>query len=358
MFCSAGWNAAASRRSSSCRRAPRRRLKALGLPESIAVEHFNNIEGLDGYKNVRLLIVVGRTMPTPFEVENDAAAISGIEPTLAKTTDRFKWFDQVALNITMKDNSTGPTVKCDRHPDPLAEAVRHQICEAQLVQAVGRARAVNRTEANPVDIDVLADVTLPTIPADTVLEWNEAAPSKIVEMAVEGVILTSPTDMVAIWPEVWGSVDSAQRSMKGFAAQLSGFEEKAEPQKPYKKSYYEGFCGSASYQLPGNGQRPRKVHFNPVVLPDIRSWLEERLGPLAGFELTGEPEQSRPEQQPETPRLGVFIRRGNDAAETLIEVATVNGWPIETRVAVTKVMRPRSKPEPFALGAARPCALR
>jgi hypothetical protein len=47
-------------------------LLATGLPPTIAVEHFNAIEGLDQYKDVRLLITVGersrsqpRSRPTP-----------------------------------------------------------------------------------------------------------------------------------------------------------------------------------------------------------------------------------------------------------------------------------------------------
>ena len=44
-------------------------LRAGGLPAGISVEHFNNVAGLDRYKDVRLLICVGRTMPSVLEVE-------------------------------------------------------------------------------------------------------------------------------------------------------------------------------------------------------------------------------------------------------------------------------------------------
>jgi hypothetical protein len=32
----------------------------------------------------------------------------------------------------------------------------------------------------------------------------------------------------------------------------------------------------------------REAYFDPAVIPDPRAWLEERLGPLAAFEV-GEP---------------------------------------------------------------------
>src|SRR4051812_17821848 len=55
-------------------------LKASGWPSAISVEHFNNISGLDRYRDVRLLITVGRTLPSVLEVEADAAALTGLEP--------------------------------------------------------------------------------------------------------------------------------------------------------------------------------------------------------------------------------------------------------------------------------------
>ena len=40
-------------------------LRDLGLPAGIHIEHFNNIAGLDQYRHVRLLIIIGRTQPEP-----------------------------------------------------------------------------------------------------------------------------------------------------------------------------------------------------------------------------------------------------------------------------------------------------
>ena len=40
-------------------------LKQMKLPDNIKVEHYNDISGLDDYKDVRLLILIGRTAPGP-----------------------------------------------------------------------------------------------------------------------------------------------------------------------------------------------------------------------------------------------------------------------------------------------------
>jgi hypothetical protein len=68
---------------------------ALGtLPANIHVEHFNNVSGLDRYKDVRLEITIGRTQPGPLVFEDDAGALSGIEPIKAATRPNGStWFD-------------------------------------------------------------------------------------------------------------------------------------------------------------------------------------------------------------------------------------------------------------------------
>jgi putative DNA primase/helicase len=102
-------------------------------------------------------------------------------------------------------------VDCDEHPDPMAEMVRLQLREAEMIQAIGRARGVNRKAENPVDIDVVADVSLP-ITVNAVSMWQR--PSQMIETAAEGVVLTAPVDMVRAWPHVWPNTIAADRMLK------------------------------------------------------------------------------------------------------------------------------------------------
>jgi putative DNA primase/helicase len=120
--------------------------------------------------------------------EDDAGALSGIEPVKAATRPNGStWFDKVVRGIRLK-GGRGVAVVCDQHSDPLAEALRWQVCEGELVQAMGRDRGVNPTAANPLAIDIVADVVLP-LAVDEVVEWTP--PGLEVEMEIEGMWLES-----------------------------------------------------------------------------------------------------------------------------------------------------------------------
>ena len=274
------------------------------LPSAISVEHLNAIEGLDGYKNVRHLMVIGRTMPTPEAVEAMAGAITGVEPAPAEIKPNGStWYRKAVRGIRMRDGSLRP-IEADEHPDPVAEAVRWQICEGELIQAIGRARGVNRTAQNRVNITVVADIALPVV-ADTVVEWE--APSEAVEMAAEGVMLTSGADMARCWPAVWESRQAAEPTLEDIETYLGTVKalggRPASCRTTLVSLYQELFdicpfeaplqgnsdnCpleGSTvrvvDYQPAGARHRPRRALFDSAVVPDPAAWLTARLGPLA-----------------------------------------------------------------------------
>lgn len=247
-------------------------LKASVMPPGIAVEHFNNVSGLDRYKDVRLLIVIGRTLPGVFDVEALAGALTGLDPVKTAQPDRGpRWYEAAVRGIRLKAGG-GVGVACPAHPDPVAEACRWQICEGELVQAVGRGRGVNRTAETPLDVEIWADIVLPVV-VDAVLDWSQVPIGAEVEMMVDGMLLESPSDMAACWPAVWATEKAARR-----------WRESTAP-KAYINTSYRGFRGSARYQPAGVGRRWRAARFDPDVIADPRAWLEARLGRLAAFEL-------------------------------------------------------------------------
>ena len=65
-----------------CQQAVEDWLKKQFLPPEISVEHFNNLAGIDRYKDVGLIICVGRTMPNVMAVEAIAGALTGIQPAI------------------------------------------------------------------------------------------------------------------------------------------------------------------------------------------------------------------------------------------------------------------------------------
>lgn len=228
------------------------------LPQGISLAHYNAIAGLDQFKDVRLLILVGRPQPGPDAVETIAGMLSGSMPaTVAGDSNGFSWYQQVRRGIRLKDDS-GVAVDADQHPDPFAESVRQLITEAELVQALGRARAVNRSVQAPLDVEMLFDTVL-SVTVDEVSPWKE--PSLLIETAVEGVMLTSPVDLVKVWPSIWPNDKAADRTIARGVPALPGFD-------------------LVTYQLDGPKMTQRTAYFDRNIISAPPAWLEARLGPL------------------------------------------------------------------------------
>jgi hypothetical protein len=145
-------------------------LEQSGLPEGVACEHYNAIAGLDDHKFARGLILVGRVVPKPAEAEAFSGALTGAEPLTEKATGW--WYGEAVPRraIRMADGTGIEVERSDQHIDPMAEKVRYQICEAELVQAIGRGRGVNRTAETPLDVDILTDVVVP-VPGRHPANW-------------------------------------------------------------------------------------------------------------------------------------------------------------------------------------------
>jgi putative DNA primase/helicase len=259
-------------------------LRGVGLPDGIYVEHFNNIEGLDRYKHVRLLITVGRTLPPPDKIETYAGALTGVQPVTVNN-EKMAWYPRVTRGIRLADGS-GVAATCVEHPDPTAEAVRWQVCGAQLIQSIGRGRGVNRTAETPLDVDIVSDVVLPLV-INEVSHWRP--PGAVVEMlAGDGIALTSPVDMVKARPDLWPDEKSADRALKMHStlSLCSGAAAGTQGQSPIRYLIEKcPYVRPLRYQPCGAKLNRRTAVYDPAVLPDPRAWLEDRLGPLAFFEI-------------------------------------------------------------------------
>jgi putative DNA primase/helicase len=233
-------------------------LKQRGLPSDITVEHYNNITGIDDYGDVRLMLLIGRTAPGPATTETITAALTGKCPVVATANGNgFRWYDQVQRGIRLRDGS-GIATKGDLHPDPDVEAVRYQICEAELVQALGRGRALNRRAVTPLAADLLFDTAIP-VTVDEVLPWRPHSP--LIETAIDGVMLTAECDLMKLWPTLWPNRQAATRTLKTGVPSLPGFQQ-------------------IEYQLAKPGMNKRVGYFDRAIIADPRAWLEAQLGRL------------------------------------------------------------------------------
>lgn len=261
----------------------------VSLP-GLDLAHHNAVAGRDewgpgpGREGVRLLVVVGRTLPRIDAAERMAAALTGA----AVTTRASRW-DRVDTAILLADGTAAST-EADRHPDPLTEAVRWQICEGELIQIIGRGRGVNRTAENPLEVLILTDRPLP-LPVDEAVSWEALAPSPTdLMLAQAGVALESPTDASRCFDNLWRNPEAAKKASQRGQWGTS----------PYRESS-KGECPPlvrVTYQREGERQRPASLLFDPAAVPpvDLRGWLEDRLGMLAMLEVEEAPPPPSPDR--------------------------------------------------------------
>jgi hypothetical protein len=163
------------------------------------------------------------------------------------------------------------TVDRDQHPDTLAEALRAQACEAEVIQALGRLRPVRRGPDQPFFIDVACDLALPI--TSMLSNWVSACPGPWAVMADGGVILDSPADIVTAYQVT----QKAARLMGGANAALTSIS----------KLFIEvgARLARVSYKRIGVGRKEAKALLLPNGPEDLRGWLEARLGRLEWLEI-------------------------------------------------------------------------
>lgn len=251
-------------------------LRSLGLPRNAEAVHFNALSGLDRWREVAGMMVLGRTLPAPGTVEALAAALTNRSP-VACNGDGAWWYARVERRIALAAGGVH-AVAGEQHPDPTAEAVRWAICEGELVQAIGRGRGVNRTAETPLEIDLLTDVVLP-VDVHEVLTWEEVRPTDHDIMASTGVVLENAADMAKAFPELWPTRDAAKKQNQRRGTNCY-----------YRNSSNSSLSPSSSvvtYRPAGAGQKDRQARFDLTLIPDPRAWLDARLGQLAHFEMLG-----------------------------------------------------------------------
>lgn len=232
------------------------------IPANVVSKNFGALSGMNDMETVAGLIVVGRLSPRRCAVEATASVLAG-----RPVGGGGHHFSRVAGGIRMAD---GRVVHADavRHPDAIAEAMREQVTEAELLQAAGRLRPHRRGE--PCWLDIVCDVPLP-ITMQEVVDW--VAPGGEADMAAAGVVLTNSRDAF----QVFGLSDWEARNCGGSLKEaLIRNSTTVSPRTvTYRKS---GSRGPASTAL-----------YFPAVLPGgvraIREFLEPKLGPLAKIEV-------------------------------------------------------------------------
>jgi hypothetical protein len=238
------------------------------LPANVrdTTRHFGALAGMNDMQDVAGLIVIGRPAPRRADVEATASVFAG-RPV---SGGEGHFFDQHPGGIQLADGSAVGTM-VDRHPEPIAEALRWRITDGELGQAVGRLRPHRRLE--PCWLDIICDVPLP-LRVHEVLRWGAVAPGAKADMAAEGVLLMNSRDAMA----AFGTSDWVARGVGGYCKDyIITLTTDSSPVRAF------------TYQKAGPGQKHYTGYYLPGILPGgvtvLRAWLEKRLRALASLEV-------------------------------------------------------------------------
>jgi putative DNA primase/helicase len=265
---------------------------AFPMPTNVEIAHFNNLSGLNSWQDVELLIAIGRTEPSPRTVEGIARAYFGREVIEAQPDAHGRvWYPRGRVGIRMRDCRTTAVIG-NEHPDWRVETIRWLICEAELMQAIGRGRGVRRTAANPLRIEILCNIPL-AIEVDEVVTWDDdLKPSRVRVMLARGVVPMSYRDMAAVHDDLFVSQRAAETAIQREAARLTEGRRGTQPLN--SREYLLKACVDLQlipYRRAGRGQPPTELLYIPTLIPDPEAWLTERLGPVV---ILGEPKPVEP----------------------------------------------------------------
>jgi hypothetical protein len=99
------------------------------------------LSGMDGWRDVAGLMVIGRTLPAPATVETITTALTNRTPSAA-TEEETWWYGAADREIDLTDGNIC-AMPGEVHGDAMVEAVRWSVCEGELIQAIGRGGGVN-----------------------------------------------------------------------------------------------------------------------------------------------------------------------------------------------------------------------
>jgi len=234
---------------------------------NVETAHFNAVAGLDGYKDVALLISIGRPLPQSHELDALAGAYFDHIPN-----GRYR---RTPAGIRMRSGMIRG-VNVLRHEDDPAETLRAAICDDELIQVVGRGRGVKRTAENPLEVHVLADVALPLV-CDRLTTWDIERPDVFQQMLLAGIAVDSPADAAVQHPAFFCGANEAKLAFKRTVFR---------GQNPIYESYREMTLKSADFRRARRGRGWQRAWWImgdasaastriEAALPDMAKWLPE-----------------------------------------------------------------------------------
>jgi putative DNA primase/helicase len=172
----------------------------------VATLHHGSVAGDDDFAGIDALFVVGGPFAPPGETRKLAQAESRSRLAYGKPT---RTPCSVVLDHPHLERPTGVQIERLAYADPRLQAVHAGVYDAGIIQAVGRARGLNRGGNNPVDIYVYANLPLP-MPVTTIERTKPV--SRLDRMFLAGHVPTNAADMAREHRGMFPSADAAAKA--------------------------------------------------------------------------------------------------------------------------------------------------
>lgn len=267
--------------------------------DRVEFAHFGAVAGLNDWGDVSLLIVIGRPLPELRDVENRArlyfdADINSIDDGKRGHASYLK----VSRYLRMRDGAGVEVRDNPAHPDWRVEEVRRHDCEGGVLQVIGRGRGINRTAANPLQIDILTSLCLPNIEVNEAWSWKALQPTfDEVMWAREGAVPQSDRDKAEayrdLFPDGWNAATRKALQRDQNRGQIASC--KTLPIRSDLSPVFPDGFSIRSWAIPLSDLSPvfavvryRRVGsrgpagallYNPARIDPI-AWLNDRLGPV------------------------------------------------------------------------------
>ena len=255
------------------------------VPKWMKLLHWGDLTGTNALQHVRALFVIGRPLASPEDVSRQVEALFG---GFIPQREYIKW--QKGGRIPTAPDAEGNNcimVDVYEHPHPTGERLRRQITEGSLIQAAGRARAGLRGEGEPLDLHLWTDVPVPELGASEPVLWSE------LETGLDGLMLATKgcwLRNIADAAKMYAAAGLfSERGLKAARARRPGGVDTLPIGIPNSRVSTPPIF-RAFYQRAAPGCKPTEAIFLSGAA-DSRAWLEERLGPLAYFEVEAEASQ-------------------------------------------------------------------
>ena len=262
------------------------------VPQNVTLRHYGDIEGEDIYRDVDAVTLAGWPLPPLPAIERQAELL--FDRPIACVGGGHWPMAPGGLRLV---DGTGYGVERPCHPDPGVEALRWTLTEGRMIQAIERARGVNRRADRPLKVLVLSPIPLPGYSVERTIRWPEVEPSRFHRALVQlgGILPLAPAALAATG--LWPTVEAARKDL---------MRERGELGDNALIQLLLGRCPliAAAYRLPGPGRPSRCLFAATLSLAEARGRLEALLGPLAYFALDGAPS---PKQAEVAAELGVDV---------------------------------------------------